>query len=390
MKQKVAVIDPLGSHGSSHHFYLFGQISGLSNNDVNISLYTNNKTDNPFIQGVKFYDFYKDIFSSRFKILSGFRWLIGTIRSIFHARLSGVTVFHFHVFETNLLTLFNVILARILLGKVTLTIHDVYSFSNPRSSGSRTSQRRASIMITLIYALTDLILTHNKFSKMEISKSNPNIISRIHIVPHGNYTPFITIQKDKEKSREHLDLPTKKTILLFFGMIKKVKGLEVLLKALRKVVDTNPDTVLLIAGKPWKNNFKFYQQIIAENDLSENIILHTKFIAHKEVAYYYSASDLVILPYKKIYQSGVLMMTWSYERPALASDLPPFKEVITDNENGFLFSSEDVDDLASRLNQILSNKDNLEKVRVNGNRLINKRFGWDEIGRLTKEAYQTL
>ena len=173
-------------------------------------------------------------------------------------------------------------------------------------------------------------------------------------------------------------------------MIKKVKGLEVLLKALRKVVDTNPDTVLLIAGKLWKNDFKIYQKIITENDLSENIILHTHFISHKDVAYYYSASDLVILPYKKIYQSGVLMMTWSYERPALASDLPPFKEVITDNENGFLFSSEDVDDLASRLGQILSDKDNLEKVRVNGNRLINKRFGWDEIGRLTKEAYQTL
>jgi len=390
MKQKVAVIDPLGAHGSSHHLYLFGQISGLSNNDVSVSLYTNNKTDNPFIQGVKFYNFYKDIFTSRFKILSGLRWLIGTIRSIFHARLSGVTVFHFHVFETNLFTLFNVILVRILLGKVALTIHDVYSLSNPRSSGSRTSQRKASIMITLTYALTDLILAHNEFSKMEISKSHPNIISRIHIVPHGNYTPFITIQKDKKKSREHLDLPTKKTILLFFGMIKKVKGLEVLLKALRKVVDTNPDTVLLIAGKLWKNDFKIYQKIITENDLSENIILHTHFISHKDVAYYYSASDLVILPYKKIYQSGVLMMTWSYERPALASDLPPFKEVITDNENGFLFSSEDVDDLASRLGQILSDKDNLEKVRVNGNRLINKRFGWDEIGRLTKEAYQTL
>ena len=84
------------------------------------------------------------------------------------------------------------------------------------------------------------------------------------------------------------------------------------------------------------------------------------------------------------------MMTWSYERPALTSNLPPFKEVITDNENGFLFSSEDADDLASRLGQILSDKDNLEKVRVNGNRLINKRFDWDEIGRLTKETYQTL
>ena len=173
-------------------------------------------------------------------------------------------------------------------------------------------------------------------------------------------------------------------------MIKKVKGLEILLKSLRKVIDSNPDTILLIAGKPWENEFKIYQQIIDENNLSENVILHTRFIPHEDVEYYYSASDLVVLPYKKIYQSGVLMMTLSYGKPALVSDLPPLKEVITDNENGFLFSSEDVSDLARRLNQILGDKDNLERVRVNGNILINTRFDWDEIGRLTKEAYQTL
>ena len=50
----------------------------------------------------------------------------------------------------------------------------------------------------------------------------------IHIVPHGNYTQFINIRKDKTQSRAKLDLPQDKTILLFFGMIKKVKGLEVL------------------------------------------------------------------------------------------------------------------------------------------------------------------
>ena len=152
----------------------------------------------------------------------------------------------------------------------------------------------------------------------------------------------------------------------------------------------NPDMVLLIAGKPWENDFAVYQEIIDKNNLAENIILHTKFILHKDVEYYYSASDLVVLPYKKIYQSGVLMMTLSYERPALASNLPPLKEVVIDNENGFLFKSEDINDLAKKLNFILSDKENLQRIQKNGSISINEKFNWDEIGRLTKKAYQTL
>ena len=381
MKTKVAIIDPLEAHGSSHLFYLFGQLDGLKNNNVDIRLYTNRETKNPNIKGVKFYQSFGDLFSSKVKMLGGLRYISRSIHSVLHARFSGVEVFHFHIFYTNILVLINLCFVKLLFGKVTLTVHDVTSFADSSNS---------SFVSKLVYKIADLILTHNEFSKEEIINIDPSLKDRIHIVPHGNYTPFINIQKDKKQSREYLELPAEKTILLFFGMIKKVKGLEILLKSLRKVIDSNPDTILLIAGKPWENEFKIYQQIIDENNLSENVILHTKFIPHEDVEYYYSASDLVVLPYKKIYQSGVLMMTLSYGKPALVSDLPPLKEVITDNENGFLFSSEDVSDLARRLNQILGDKDNLERVRVNGNILINTRFDWDEIGRLTKEAYQTL
>ena len=98
MKRKVAIIDPLGAHGSSHHFYLFGQLDGLRNNEVNISLYTNNETENPNIKDLKFHSFYNDLFSSKFRFVSGFRWISGSLKSIIHARFSGVSFFHFHIF----------------------------------------------------------------------------------------------------------------------------------------------------------------------------------------------------------------------------------------------------------------------------------------------------
>ena len=381
MKRKVAIIDTLGAHGSSFHFYSFGQALGLSRLNVKVRLYSNNETNNPKIEKVKFHTFFYNLFISKYLVISGFRWIIGMLRSILHARVNGISIFHFHVFHTNILILFNLLLVKFVMGKVVLTIHDVTSFSNDNNSNFSSKY---------IYRLTDIILTHNQFSKGEIIKIAPLLKENIHIVPHGNYTPFIKVRKDKSKSRARLDLPQDKTILLFFGMIKKIKGLEVLLRSLRKVVDKDPNVVLLIAGKPWENEFSIYQKIIDDNNLSNNVILHAKFIDYEDVEHYYCASDLVVLPYKKIYQSGVLMMALSFERPALVSDLPPLKEMITHNENGFLFESENEEDLAHKILQIISDKENLEKVRLKGIQTVNTKYGWDEIGRLTKKAYQTL
>ena len=379
--KKIAIIDTLGAHGGAFHFYTFGQSIGLINSGVDVNLYTNNETFDPKINGLNFFSFYKNIFSSKSKIINGMQWVIGSVKSILHARFSGISVFHFHIFYTNILVLLNVLLVKLLFGKVVLTIHDVTSFSSNKDSRYINS---------LMYKLTDLILTHNQFSKDEVVKINASLKGIIHIVPHGNYTPFITLQKDKKKSREYLGLPKNKKILLFFGMIKKVKGLDVLLESLAKVVHLDSDIVLLIAGSPWENDFEFSEEIIRDRNLSQHIILHKRFISHDDVEHYYCASDLVVLPYKKIYQSGVLMMALSYGKPVLASDLEPFKEVITDNKDGFLFKSEDTYDLTRKISVILSDKTNLERVQQNGKTLINMKFGWDAIGRLTKKAYQTL
>ena len=84
------------------------------------------------------------------------------------------------------------------------------------------------------------------------------------------------------------------------------------------------------------------------------------------------------------------MMALSYERPVLTSDLPPLKEVITDNKTGFLFKTEDVDSLTERLNSILSSQQLLERVRIEGAQLSNTKYNWDEIGLLTHRAYLTI
>ena len=381
MKEKIAIIDSLGSHGSSHHFYLFGQAKGLSENGVDIRIYTNNVTEDPDYDGVKFFQFYNNIFGGKSKILAGLRYVRGSVFSLIHAKFSGVNICHFHLFHVNVLVFFDFILSKVLGMKVVYTIHDVVSFENTKSSEK---------LSNFIYKKADKILTHNNFSK-EIFKSHyTEVNSDLDIIPHGNYVPFLNIKDDMDLSRKKLGIPKDKTILLFFGMIKKVKGLEVLLNALSSVVDKNPNVILVIAGRVWENDFSVYQKIIDENNLSEYCIIHNKFIPHEDVGHYYASADLVVLPYKRIYQSGVLMMSLSYEKAVLVSDLPPLIEVIDDDKTGFVFRSEDAFSLSEKLNKILENKFKMEEVRIKASEIVKTKFGWNEIGKLTKKSYKSI
>ena len=163
-----------------------------------------------------------------------------------------------------------------------------------------------------------------------------------------------------------------------------------MLESLNKVVDKNPNLLLVIAGRTWQYDFSYYQKIIDKHSLSDYCLIHNKFIPHDEVKHYYAASDLVVLPYKRIYQSGVLMMSLSYEKAVLVSDLEPLTDLIKDNDTGFVFKSGDDYSLSSKLNNILSDKDNLEHIRKRGLELMKKKYDWFEIGKQTKKSYQSI
>lgn len=381
MNRKVAIIDPLGAHGSSHHFYLFSQAKGLLKSGVDVSLYTNEETEDPKISGLSVYSFYGFLFSSESKAISILKYFIGSVMSIFHARIKGASIFHFHLFRTRSNMFFNALLVKLVFGKLVLTVHDISAFANNNDSD---------FFSKWIYKFSDLVLTHNEFSKKEIISLTHKNEECVKIIPHPNYTPFVNIQKDENASKKRLGIPPNKKVLLFFGMIKEVKGLEILLQALPSVIEEYNDLILVVAGKVWENDFMPYQELIEQNNLQEKCILHTKFIDEEDVAHYYCASDLVVLPYKKIYQSGVLMMSLSYEKPALTSDLPPLKEMIEDNVNGFLFETENVDALAKKIIQILSNASLIETVKANGVEMIKTKFNLETIGEQTKQAYATL
>ena len=152
----------------------------------------------------------------------------------------------------------------------------------------------------------------NQDLKTFTHKPSINIVHPIY----DNFGDIIT----KEEARKHLDLPVNEKIILFFGFIRKYKGLDLLLEAMNNSSIREANIKLLIAGEFYDNKEE-YETIISKHNLANSLYLRTQFIDNSEVKYYLSASDFVIQPYKNATQSGVTPLAYHFEKPMLVTNV---------------------------------------------------------------------
>ena len=243
--------------------------------------------------------------------------------------------------------------------------------------------------------MIDGIIVHTQFSLGLLKKKfGKYLFNKIQIeMIYGfdlDYTQLNCKKNNKISSRKRLGLPIDKKIILFFGQIKRIKNLELIIKALSKIREEDSNIVLVIAGKIWKDDFKFYQDLIDKFNLEQNIIKRIEFINNEDVQYYFHASDLFILPYRIIYNSGVLVKGMSYSCPVLCSDLPVFKEFINDGHNGFLFTENNISSLKNKILKIFENDTDLDLIGLNGKNTIIKRFNFNEISSKYTSFYKNV
>ena len=152
----------------------------------------------------------------------------------------------------------------------------------------------------------------NQDLKIFTQKPSINIVHPIY----DNFGDILS----KEEARKHLALPINKKIILFFGFIRKYKGLDLLLEAMNNASIREANIKLLIAGEFYDNKEE-YELIIAKYNLANSLYLRTQFIDNSEVKYYLSAADFVIQPYKNATQSGVTPLAYHFEKPMLVTSV---------------------------------------------------------------------
>ena len=144
---------------------------------------------------------------------------------------------------------------------------------------------------------------------------------------HPLYTSFGE-KINKQEARSKLGLPTDKQLVLFFGLIRKYKGLDLLLDAMKEL-KSNPNINLVVAGEFYEDK-QPYLDLIKQYDIENQVIIHGKFIANEDVKLYFSATDLVTLPYKTATQSGVTQVSFHFEVPTLVTNVGGLGEIIPD------------------------------------------------------------
>jgi glycosyltransferase involved in cell wall biosynthesis len=140
---------------------------------------------------------------------------------------------------------------------------------------------------------------------------------------------------NKAEARKHLGLNIDDKLILFFGFIRKYKGLDILLDAMNVLKNQSTDIKLLIAGEFYEDR-KLYDDIIEKNQLQSNIILRTGFINDSEVKYYLSAADFVIQPYRNATQSGVTPLAYHFEKPMLVTNVGGLPSLVPDRKVGLI------------------------------------------------------
>ena len=371
---RVAIIEPVGAHGGMNYYDL-SLLKGALDHCENMFLYTSEETEveetlRPFTFG-----YFKGIWGKKNKFVRAFNYVASNINVCFHAKRNKVDVFHFHFFHYSVLELFSILLARLFKFDVVLTVHDVESFS------------RKSIFdfSSVIFKLSKQLIVHNNVSKKSLLCVANSLENKINVIPHGHYLDYISSRNGPEVE-DRVFTGDDEITVLFFGQIKEVKGLDILLKSLPKVIDSYPKLKLVIAGKVWKTNFSSYQELIDKLNLNDNISLNVRYIEDSEVSTFYESADIVILPYRKIYQSGVLLMAMSYQKPVIVSNLEGMIEIVKDGYNGFVFQSENSKDLSETIIRAINS--DLRNVAINGLKTVKAKHDWSLIGQQTVNVYR--
>lgn len=148
--------------------------------------------------------------------------------------------------------------------------------------------------------------------------------------PHPMFEHFGE-RVERTEACAKLGLDAEKRYLLFFGLIRDYKGLDLLLEAFEKIDD---DSLRLLVAGEFYNDKEQYRAALER--LGERVVLHDHFIPDAEVAAYFSVADALVLPYRTATQSGVTQIAYNFSVPMVVTRVGGLPEIVPDGKVGFV------------------------------------------------------
>jgi glycosyltransferase involved in cell wall biosynthesis len=263
--------------------------------------------------------------------------------------------------------------------KIILTAHDLL----PHDTGEAHKQTFRDL-----YRMVDGIICHSDNIRTRLREEFSVPEEKTAVIPHGPFfydLPAI----NSEQTLRSFDLESGKLIVLWQGIIFPYKGIDLLLNAWQHVEANNDNVSLLIVGTGAP---EFAQQIrdqISSLGL-KHVQLHLRFVSSEELVALYRAADIVVYPYRAITTSGALATGLALGKTIIASDLPVFRELLTDRENALLVDPNNAAELAAALIALSTDSQLRSQLAAN---VLAMHFGdesWLSIANRTKDFYRAI
>lgn len=220
-------------------------------------------------------------------------------------------------------------------------------------------------------------LTHSEIDKRTLQELFPNVpvVKAFHPV----YDVFPKTGIGQEEARKKLSLNGH--TLLFFGYVRKYKGLDCLIRALSRV-SRKMDCKLVVAGEFYEPK-ELYERLIEEEGLRDKVVVHDRYVPNESAETYFAAADALVAPYREASQSGIVQLAYHFGKPVIASDAGGLPEAIEDGHTGYVAPANDPDGLANAILKFYENRETIS-FEENINKL-KKRRSWEALAKIIAE-----
>lgn len=313
------------------------------------------------------------------------------LRLLGYATTAQPRVFHIlwnnkvELFDRTLLTLYYKVLGK----RIVLTAHNVNAAKRDLNDSSLNR-----LSLKLQYKLSDRIFVHTDAMKRELVAEYEIANSKVIVIPFGinNTVPRTDLSSAEAKRR--LGISSSHKAILFFGNIAPYKGLEYLVNAFVDLAIRDTSYRLIIVGKP-KGSEEYWSSIkkkIDQTGVHDRTIQVIDYIPDEATELYFKAADVAVLPYTRVFQSGVLFLSYSFGLPVIVADVASLKEEIVEGKTGFTFTPCDSEDLAGKIGKYFESNlfRDLGRHRIAIKEYANQRYSWDKVARITTSVYTTL
>jgi len=168
----------------------------------------------------------------------------------------------------------------------------------------------------------------------------------VFYVSHPVYDCYGGTEYSKEEARTALSLSADALVLLFFGLVRAYKGLDLLLNAFPKILDRLDRDVQLVVAGEFYDSESSYRELIDELEIGDKVKIINQYIPNEDVEKYFKAADLLVLPYRSATQSGVTQVASYFKLPVLSTKVGGLPEVIKNGKNGLLVEPNDPEAIA--------------------------------------------